>query len=237
MPGAASRIASSARLQQSAGTAQPEAQGSSIVTSPSLRPRLEIAVVLTALALHFLLTWGLGVRGLDIVPISLGVLGYAFWRGRDPAARAQWGTRRQGFAACLRATAPLYLIGLLVCLAIGGYRDTLAVDGHLLLTLLLYPLWGTAQQFLVLSLFANNLDRLAMPRPAVVAIAGVCFACVHVTRPALLPATLVLGVWCTLLFFRHRNLWPLGLAHGLLGALYYRWVLGDDVVAALFTQR
>jgi hypothetical protein len=36
---------------------------------------------------------------------------------------------------------------------------------------------------------------------------------------------------------RRRNLWPLGIAHGVLGALFYRWVLGVDVCNLLFTPR
>jgi hypothetical protein len=202
-----------------------------------MRARLEIAAVMLALALHFALTRGLGVRGLDVVPITVGVLLYAFVRGRDAAVRADWGTRRAGFGACARATSLLLLVGALFCAAVGWQRGFLAADLHLLITLLLYPLWGIAQQFLVLSLFAHNLDRLHLPRPAVLAIAAIGFACVHVPNWQLVGATAVLGPVCTLLFFRHRNLWPLGLAHGWLGALFYRWVLGVDVCVAMFTQR
>jgi uncharacterized protein len=124
-----------------------------------------------------------------------------------------------------------------VCAGIGAYRGLLIVDLHLLATVVLYPIWGIAQQFLVLSLFAHNLDRIGWPRRRVLLIAALGFACVHITNPPLVGATLVLGTWCTLLFFRHRNLWPLGIAHGVLGALFYRWVLGVDVVAAMFTRR
>jgi len=202
-----------------------------------MRAKLEVAAVLLAMVVHFVLTRAVGIRGLDIVPISVCVLAYVWQRGRDAAVRADWGTRRSGFVACLRATVPLLGLGLLVCGSIGWYRGFLAADLHLLVTLLLYPIWGIAQQFLVLALFAHNLDRLALPRTAVMAIAAVGFASVHVTNPPLVPATLVLGAWCTWLFFRHRNLWPLGIAHGVLGALFYRWVLGVDVVAVLFTAR
>lgn len=202
-----------------------------------MRPWLEIAAVMAAMVLHFLLTRVLAIRGLDIAPITIGVAFYAWHRGRRADVRAEWGTHRAGFGDCLRATVPLFAFGTAFCATIGGVRGFLHADAHLLATLLFYPLWGVAQQFLVLSLFAHNLDRLGAPRPAVLAIAGVGFSLVHTPNWALVAATFVLGPWCAWLFFRHRNLWPLGLAHGVLGALFYRWVLGVDVVAALFTHR
>ncbi|MFO1078311.1 MAG: CPBP family intramembrane glutamic endopeptidase [Planctomycetota bacterium] len=207
------------------------------VKDDDLRPRLEIGAVLLALVLHYVLTRGLGIRGLDAVPIALAVLVYACWRGRDPAVRSSWGTRRSGFRGCGRDALVLVAVGTAVAAAIGAARGHLAFDGHLLLTMALYPLWGTAQQFLVLALFAHNLDRLGLPRPWVWVLATVGFACAHIPNWQTVAATFVLGGVSTALFFRHRNLWPLGLAHGLLAALHYRWVLGVDVCTAFLTHR
>ncbi|MCC7397890.1 MAG: CPBP family intramembrane metalloprotease [Planctomycetes bacterium] len=201
------------------------------------REHFEIAGVLLALLLHFVLTRVVGIRGLDVIPLTLLVLGYALWRGRAAEARAAWGTRAGGLRECFVASGALFAFGAAVCAGIGWQRGHLAVDLHLAITLLLYPLWGIAQQFLVLALFANGLDRLGLPRAAVLAVATLGFGAAHVPNWQLVAATLVLGAWCTVLFFRHRNLWPLGLAHGVLGALFYRWVLGVDVCVAMFTPR
>ena len=59
-------------------------------------------------------------------------------------------------------------------------------------------------------------------------VAGLGFAAVHVPDWPLCGATLVLGVVCCILFLRHRCLWPLGVLHGWLGAVFYRWVLARD---------
>lgn len=77
-----------------------------------VRPKLEIAAVLLAMAVHFVLTRVVGVRGLDILPITGCVLAYVLLRGRDQEVRADWGTRCTGFGACLIATMPLFAIGL-----------------------------------------------------------------------------------------------------------------------------
>jgi hypothetical protein len=202
-----------------------------------VRPWLEIAFVLCAAAIHYLLTWVVGVHGLDIAPISLCCLAYAIWRGRDPEARANWGIRRAGLRACSRDAARLAAVGVAFCAAWGLARGTFVVDLHLVLPLSFYPIWGLAQQFLVLGLFAHNLDALGMSRPLVVCITTLGFTAVHIPNWPLCAATGVLGLAVTVLFFRHRNLWPLGIAHGLLGAFFYRWVLARDVWLELLQPR
>src|SRR5690349_20460726 len=129
------------------------------------RRHLEIAGVLCAAGVHFLLTQAIGIHGLDIAPIALCCIAYAIWRGRDAGARAAWGIRRAGFRACSRDAALLVAAGTLFCAGWGLLRGTLVVDLHLLLPLLLYPVWGLAQQFLVLGLFAHNLSASGWPRP------------------------------------------------------------------------
>jgi hypothetical protein len=202
-----------------------------------MRPWLEITGVVSAAALHFVLTWIVGVHGLDIVPIGVCCLAYAIHRGRNAEARASWGLRREGLRACSRAAAWLVAAGAVFCAAWGISHGTFVVDLHLALPLLLYPLWGLAQQFLVLGLFAHNLNALGVPRAAVLVLTAAGFAAVHAPDWPLCAATAVLGIAIARLFFAHRNLWPLGLAHGLLGAVFYRWVLGRDVWLELFQSR
>ena len=202
-----------------------------------MRPWLEIAFVLCAAALHYLLTWVVGVHGLDIAPIGLGCLAYAIHRGRDPQARADWGIRRAGLRACSRDAAWLVAVGVAFCALWGRAHGTFVIDWHLVLPLTFYPLWGLAQQFLVLGLLAHNLDALGVPRPLVIAVTALGFTGVHIPNWPLCAATAVLGLVIAVLFFAHRCLWPLGIAHGLLGAVYYRWVLGRDVWLELLQPR
>jgi hypothetical protein len=202
-----------------------------------MRRRLEIALVLLAVALHEFLTFVLGVHGLDIGPTGVATIGYGCWRGRDAAVRAEWGVRKGGLRACARDAALLTACGAAVCAAIGAARGTLAVDWHLLVLLPLYPLWGLVQQFLVLSLLAANLAALGLSRGVVIAAATAGFTIVHAPNWPLTAASAVLGLACTWLFLRHRNLWPLGVAHGVLAALFYRWVLGRDSIAELWQPR
>jgi membrane protease YdiL (CAAX protease family) len=45
----------------------------------------------------------------------------------------------------------------------------------------------------------------------------VLFASAHIPNPVLVVATLAVGICFTQLFRRYRNIWGLGIAHGLLG--------------------
>ncbi|MGA7709446.1 MAG: CPBP family intramembrane glutamic endopeptidase [Acidobacteriaceae bacterium] len=80
-----------------------------------------------------------------------------------------------------------------------------------------YIVWSFVQQILLLDFFLLRLLRL-MPRrtSAVAATAGI-FALAHVPNPILAPLTLVWGLVACLIFLRYRNLYPLAMAHAILG--------------------
>ncbi len=193
----------------------------------------ELLAVLASAALHLLTTLLAGWQAVDQIVLGGGWLAYAVVRARTPGVLAGWGLRAAGGAACRRDAVVVLLVGLAATAGIGVWRGTFVLDGNLLPLLLLYPLWGIVQQLLVLGIVVGNLERLGVARPVLVAVAAVGFAAVHVPDWSLCAATLVLGATCSLLFLRHRNLWPLGVLHGWLGACFYRWVLARDPWAEL----
>lgn len=80
-----------------------------------------------------------------------------------------------------------------------------------------YVIWAFLQQFILQGYVLLRLLRLGLsPRRAVV-VAAVMFTCAHIPNPVLMPLTLVWGLLSCLLFLRYRNLYTLGLAHGILG--------------------
>jgi hypothetical protein len=146
---------------------------------------------------------------------------------------AGWGLHRAGLLPCARQAAVVLVAGIAAAAAIGSARGALAFDARFLPLLLLYPLWGLVQQLLVLGVVAGNVLALGGSRRLALAIAAPGFAAVHVPDWPLCGATALLGAVCCLLFLRWRNLWPLGVLHGWLGACFYRWVLGRDPWAEL----
>ena len=81
-----------------------------------------------------------------------------------------------------------------------------------------YALWSFAQQFLLQDFFLLRFRRLLPGRItlAVVASAGI-FAAAHLPNPILTAFTLVWGLAACALFLRYRNLYPLAVAHAILG--------------------
>jgi len=104
-------------------------------------------------------------------------------------------------------------------------------------TLLLYPIWGLIQQFLVQAMLIDNIRALSgLQLPWLMALGGVCFGIVHIKHPYLVLATAPMGAVYVYLFQRWRNLWPLALCHGWLGAFFYPWILQLNPLAEMLEQ-
>jgi membrane protease YdiL (CAAX protease family) len=66
-----------------------------------------------------------------------------------------------------------------------------------------------------------------------VAAAATLFALAHTPNGPLMALTFLAGLGMTWVFERRRNLWAIGIVHGILGALAYYLVLGHDPGAEL----
>jgi hypothetical protein len=80
-----------------------------------------------------------------------------------------------------------------------------------------YLVWAVMQQFLLQIYFLLRLMRLLPGKVAPVVAAAGLFSLAHLPNPVLTPVTLVWGVAACILFLRYRNIYTLGLAHGILG--------------------
>jgi membrane protease YdiL (CAAX protease family) len=80
-----------------------------------------------------------------------------------------------------------------------------------------YALWALMQQFILQIYVLLRLLRLGMNRAPAVTLAAILFAAAHTPNPVLIALTLLWGAISCLLFLRHRNLYTLALAHGILG--------------------
>jgi hypothetical protein len=80
-----------------------------------------------------------------------------------------------------------------------------------------YLLWAFEQQFILQDYFLPRLLRISPNRPAAVIAAAVLFSTAHLPSFVLTVATLAWGIVACTLFLRYRNLYALGLVHGVLG--------------------
>jgi hypothetical protein len=90
------------------------------------------------------------------------------------------------------------------------------------LSLLLYCIWGLVQQYLLNGYFVNRFsDFLPRHTHAVPILAAICFSLVHLPNWFLIIVTLAGGYVCARVYLHNRNLYFLGLAHGVIGFLIY----------------
>lgn len=80
-----------------------------------------------------------------------------------------------------------------------------------------YIVWSIMQQFLLQSYFLLRLSRLLPGKIAPILAAAGIFSLAHLPNPILTPITLVWGVIACVLFLRYRNIYALGIAHGIMG--------------------
>lgn len=80
-----------------------------------------------------------------------------------------------------------------------------------------YVVWSFLQEFILQAYVLLRLMRLLPKRWMAIATAALLFAAAHIPNPVLIGLTLVWGFIACPLFLRYRNLYALGLAHGILG--------------------
>lgn len=167
---------------------------------------LILAVIWTPRPLQKMLWW--------LAVAVLAVLIVTSWEG----ARAT-GLRGTNFLRSLWVVGAALVLAA-AAIALSAHLHTLRDAGgpwHILSNYGAYILWAGVQQFLLQCFFLARLLRLLpRPRQAAGAAAGM-FALAHLPNPILVVLTIVWGTLACLVFLRYRNLYPLAIAHAILG--------------------
>jgi hypothetical protein len=157
---------------------------------------------------------------------------YILWRTRTtPGLARAWGFRFDNFLPawqrCVYAVVPATIGAFLY----GRVMGRLPLPDSFWLIVLLYPVYGIAQQVALQVLLNRNLRDLL---PSLVIRAGVVsllFSAAHIPNWGLVGLTWCAGAVFTWIYERHPNVLAIGVAHGFLGAVVYYLVLGIDPVA------
>lgn len=138
------------------------------------------------------------------------------WPGLDAM-----GIRRKNFIRSIWIV-PAAMAAATLAVAVAGHLKTLYLHGGplwLLENYWLYAIWACAQQFLLQSFFMVRFLRV-LPRPWMAALASAfLFSMAHMPNYILVPAALCWGFAACLLFIRYRNLYPIAVAHAILGIM------------------
>jgi Type II CAAX prenyl endopeptidase Rce1-like len=143
------------------------------------------------------------------------------------------GFRWNNFGECLEALGPALALLALLMLAGGMLFETIrrmSLDQGLLLVTG-YCVWGLFQQYLLNGYLANRLRAVVAER-RVPLMAAAAFSAAHLPNWFLMLVTFGLGYYSTKLYIKYRNVYVLGLAHGIIGSLLFV-VVPDSVSHSL----
>lgn len=164
--------------------------------------------------------------------------GYIFYRARtEPGWLRELGFSSENLGPAFRDASLLAGGALLLMAGYGAVQGTLDLHPDMLPLMALYPVWGLLQQFLVQGMVAGNLaaaDGWFSSPYFITPVTASVFASVHLPNAGLTAGTFALALGYTPIYLEHRNLWPMGLYHGWLGAFYYFWVLDQNPWRELF---
>jgi len=159
----------------------------------------------------------------------------------DKGVLADWGFSKDKLGPAVAASSTVAVLAILGMGVFAFRRGSLSLHLHMIPLLLLYPVWGITQQFLILGIAARNLVRLGGGvRPPGIRYWGVSivsaslFGIVHLPNVMLMAGTFLMGLVFTPMYLRWRNLWPLGIYHGWLAVFAYFWVFNRDPLVGLF---
>lgn len=132
---------------------------------------------------------------------------------------------------------PLKIVGIVGGVAVlsfilyGLYFNTILLSWNLVFVLLTYPFWGLVQQFVVMSILASNLRDYKggiINSTWVIFLTSFMFSIVHFPSIPLIIATFFMALFYSIVFMKFRNIIPLGIFHGIMGGLFYYFILQKD---------
>jgi membrane protease YdiL (CAAX protease family) len=199
---------------------------------------LEIsAVVLTAIGKFIFMDY-LNWRFPFVAIAIISWIAYIIYRSKkQPDILKYWGFRIDNFKTVLGKVLPFGLLAVITFFGVGFYKGTLNISWHIIPILILYPIWGVIQQFLLIALTAGNMQDLngqKLNKGIIILLAALLFATVHYPFIWLMIATFILAIFYGWIYLKERNLYVLGLFHGWLGGIFYYTVLERDPFLEMF---
>lgn len=163
---------------------------------------------------------------------------YVFLRKKEvPEILNYWGLTFKNFKKTFLELLPLAIILSTGFILVGNKLGTNILNLNIIPILLIYPIWGIIQQFIMIGVFARNLkdnDGIKLPTTGVVLIASILFAVVHFPFQILVAATFLLAIVYVNLYLKGRNLLVMGIYHGWIGGLFFYTIMERDPFLEVF---
>jgi membrane protease YdiL (CAAX protease family) len=195
---------------------------------------IEVSIFLVLVVLYVFSPKGISGKYYFIIPaIILCGLSLCWDYRADKRVLKTYGIRTDNLKEATRWSAAVFGPMAIVILAIFPFTDNPKPPSYFYFTIFLYPVWGLAQQFMFQSFFHTRLLKLGLA-PWSIFICALVFTFVHWNSEKLLIFALIGGLFFSYSFYRYPNILPLGIAHGILGAMVYYLLLGKDPLKHFF---
>jgi hypothetical protein len=196
-----------------------------------------LALTLTAVLKFIMMDW-LQWRGVYIAGICIFWLGYVIIQVKNNRNQLEiWGFRKTGFRQSLVFLLPFIALVTLGCLVFSGFKGSMFFSWHILPVLALYPLWGLIQQFLMLGVISQNLRSLFVTKVnhfVIIIIVSALFSLIHYPSFFLMVVTFFLEMLFITVYFKWKNLWAIGIAHGWVATFLLFYVSERNLWQELF---
>jgi membrane protease YdiL (CAAX protease family) len=197
------------------------------------------AVLLTGMGKLFFMDF-LNWRLPFIIFAIIAWTAYVIYRNRHvDGILKYWGFRKDNFREVTLKLLPFGIMAVISFFVIGYLQDTIIISWHIIPILILYPIWGAIQQFLVIALVAGNLQDLKNNRLhsfSVILLTAVLFGLIHYPYYWLIAGTFILALIYGFVYLKARNLYVMGLFHGWLGGLFFYTVVNRDTFEEVFLK-
>jgi len=194
-------------------------------------------VALTVMLKFILMDW-LGMRAFYIAGISFFWLGYVIYRYYlDPSVLNYWGYKRKNFGKSMGILLPFIGISLCITLVNSKLNRIPILNPHIIPVIILYPIWGTVQQFMLVCIVGQNLQNTDFfskrKYRLLIAVSGL-FGLIHYPYWSLMIFTFIMELIFLRVYMQWRNIWAIGVSHGLIATFLLYFVLNRDLWIELF---
>jgi len=166
---------------------------------------IELLMVVITGCLKFILMDWLDMRAFYIAGICIFWSGYVLYSySKDHAILKHWGYSKENFNKSMLILTPVLLISIFGTIIFSALKGTLLLNWHVLPILMLYPIWGVIQQFIMVHLIADNLQSLKafkLKKYMAIMITALIFCLVHQPYIFLMISTFLMEVFFLLVFY------------------------------------
>jgi len=195
------------------------------------------ALIITAVSKFIVMDW-LGMRAFYISAICMFWLCYVYYKYKqDRSVIRYWGFKLENTGRSLLMLMP-FLVVCIALMVLFAYRNhTSLLNFHMMPVMILYPLWGTVQQFMLTGIVADILGKtkqLSHHKWAVILLTSFLFGLIHYPHAVLMVFTFIMEIVFLTVYFKWWNLWALGISHGIIATFLLYYVLNRDLWIELF---